>query len=53
MCNLSAIENRERAAILSAMTMSRPDPCSVDFGREAPDLNFAVDFLVDFFVLLF
>ena len=33
----------------SEFKMSRPDPCSEDFGRETPkmffsDLNFAVDF---------
>ena len=35
--------------------LSRPDPCSVDFGRKTPKfwLNFAVDFLVEFFLLFF
>ena len=36
--------------------VSRPDPCSVDFGRETlpnSDLNFAVDFCVDFCACFF
>ena len=43
----------ERGHVLKHQKSSRADPCSVDFGREAPnsDLNFAVDFWVEFFLL--
>ena len=47
--------SRETLKIFQRESNSRQDPCSVDFALETPDsdLNFAVDFLVDLFLLFF